>query len=564
MDKNEINSFIEQLPDDVLSQIAMSSPWQYDSVGNGYVDPDGAGVSGYGHLNKDDDSLTRSYLQEICWRKAQRNPHINTTIKRFAGRLAGAGFETTSNVLEISKAIKEIEFDPRNRLYLFYHKWVTRAVIEGELFLCLTVHNDGFVEVDFIDPACIQGTFNDTGILFHPSKTTMPLIYNISYPLDPNRKDEQIPSVFMARYPDELLSIAKQIHGYDSTLLKGSRSNDSCFKVLGGFKRFIVSWDKGWLTQRNIGHIRAILEWVELYENLKKWEADYKKACSAYAWVFEVEDKAAYRMWLQMSDEDKKKSGIMAKKTPGSTLLVPPGIKAKILNPTLPSISDEDRDILMMINSGLDAPEDETTGESRGTFASVKASRPPMVEKIADEVSYWHSFLEHDFWGSIFFLKSQVSSFKNEYKIKEVVDFDEKQKPVEALVTKQANEFLQINSPVSEIGDMEGKVKALFGVKHASLKDVAGLPLDAMMKRIGFGNYFKLRLEAETEKLKYPELVSGYEQEGMQEKQLENSDKDENEDSDKDKNESPDKDKNENSDKDVKVDKDKEKKEKEK
>jgi len=519
MKAKEIEDYISQMPDDVVSRISMSTSWQYSPSSSGYADPDG--VVGIASDDKGDDSLTRSVLQEECWTKAQRNPHINTTVKRYAGRLAGAGFETTSDVIEISKAIKEIETDPRNRLYLFYPKWVTRSVIEGELFLCLTCHTDGFIEVDFIDPSCIQGTFNDTGILFHPTKTTMPLIYNVKYNNSPDKADEQIPSVFMARYHEELLPIAKRVNGYSDDLLKHSKSNDSKFKSLGGFKRFIVSWDKSWLTQRNVGHIRAILEWVNLYEALKKWEADYKKACSAYSYVFEVEDKVAFRTWIQMSDEDKKKTGIMAKKTPGSTLLVPPGIKAKIINPTLPSISDEDRDILMMITAGLDSPEDETTGESRGTFASVKASRPPMVEKTADEVNYWHNFLRNDFWGSIFYLKNKINGFKSEYEVEEVVSFDDKQEPVRAMVSKKAEELIQINSPVSEIGDLEGKARAFFGVKHASLKDVAGLPVNELMKRLGFNNYPKLRLEAETEKLKYPELISGLEQEAMQEQALE-------------------------------------------
>lgn len=515
MENAEITKFIDDIPDEVLSHIAMSSPWQYDPSAGTYKDPDG--VIGLGSADKDDDSLTRAALQEYCWLKAQRNPHINTTTKRFSGRLAGAGFETTSEILEIADVIKETEKDQRNRLYLFYPKWVIRSIIEGELFLCFTCHEDGFVEIDFIDPSCVQGTFNDTGIMFHPTKTTMPLVYNIVHA---NNKIEQIPSIFMARYPEELWPIAKEIHGLDNLLLKNSRSRNKKFKAIGGFNRFIVSWDKGWLTKRNVGHIRAILEWVNLYENLKKWEADYKKACSAYAWVFEMEDKTAFRTWLQMSDADKKKTGIMAKKVPGSTLLLPPGIKAKCIYPQLPSISDEDRDVLMMINAGLDSPEYETTGESRGTYASAKAAAPPMVEKIADEIDYWHKFLRYDFWGNIFFLKSKITSFKASYQVKEVVEFDN-QEPVEQMVTKSAEELLQINSPISEIGDMEGKVKALFGVKHASLKDVAGIPIAAMVKRLGFNNYGKLRLDAETEKLKYPELSSGLEQEALQEKQLE-------------------------------------------
>jgi len=521
MENSEITQYIANIPDDVLTHIAMSSPWQYDPDTNAYRDPDG--ITGLGTSDKDDSSLSRAVLQENCWLKAQRNPHINTTVKRFAGRLTGHGFEITSDIQQIASAVKEIEYDQRNRLYTYYYKWVIRAMIEGELFLCLTCHKDGSIEVDFIDPVCVQGTFDDTGILFHPTKTTMPLLYNIKYDstnTDEKLYDEQIPSIFMAMYPDELWSVARKCHGYSETLLDNSR--DGSFKKLGGFKRFIVSWDRSWLTKRNVGHIRAILEWVNLYENLKKWEADYKKACSAYVWAFEMEDKAAFRLWLQMSDADRKKTGMAAKKVPGASLIIPPGIKSKVLNPTLPSISDEDRDILMMINAGLDAPEDETTGESRGTFASVKASRPPMVEKTSDEVEYWHKFLRYDLWGNIFFLKEKISSFKNSYFVNEVVGFDDKKKPIKKRIKKSAADLLLITSPISEIGDLESKVKALFGVKHASLKDIAGLPIEELVKRIGFNNYRKLRLDAETEKLNYPELLSVLEAESFQEGQLEN------------------------------------------
>ena len=212
MENSEITQYIANIPDDVLTHIAMSSPWQYDPDTNAYRDPDG--ITGLGTSDKDDSSLSRAVLQENCWLKAQRNPHINTTVKRFAGRLTGHGFEITSDIQQIASAVKEIEYDQRNRLYTYYYKWVIRAMIEGELFLCLTCHKDGSIEVDFIDPVCVQGTFDNTGILFHPTKTTMPLLYNIKYnSTNPDEKlyDEQIPSIFMAMYPDELWSVARKL-----------------------------------------------------------------------------------------------------------------------------------------------------------------------------------------------------------------------------------------------------------------------------------------------------------------------------------------------------------------
>jgi len=144
-----------------------------------------------------------------------------------------------------------------------------------------------------------------------------------------------------------------------------------------------------------------------------------------------------------------------------------------------------------------------------------------MVEKTSDEVEYWHKFLRYDLWGNIFFLKEKISSFKNSYFVNEVVGFDDKKKPIKKRIKKSAADLLLITSPISEIGDIESKVKALFGVKHASLKDVAGLPIEELVKRLGFNNYRKLRLDAETEKLNYPELLSVMDAESFQEGQLE-------------------------------------------
>ena len=115
------------------------------------------GVIGIGTGDKDEDSLSRAVLQERCWIKAQRNPHINTTVKRYSGRLAGNGFETTSDIPQITKTIKEIEYDQRNRLYLYYQKWVIRSTIEGELFLCFTCHADGFIAASIARMAGLKG-----------------------------------------------------------------------------------------------------------------------------------------------------------------------------------------------------------------------------------------------------------------------------------------------------------------------------------------------------------------------------------------------------------------------
>lgn len=520
---------LDQIPDEYLEAIArefptinMSVPWQYDSGtgtyrgsgGSGFTDPDGAPI----HIgsDKDDPSLTREYLQEQCWLKFQRTPQVNTAIRGQVGRMSGYGFEVSSDIAEIQEAIEEIELDPRNRLYNYWPKYVARSIIEGELRLCATVHDDGFIEIDFIDPVCVQsGSVTDgSGIIYHPNKTSMPLIYCIRDDDPLKQIDEQIPSIFIARYP-ELMAVAKKQPGFDADKLKASRRPK--FKSIGGFKRFIIEWDKSYITKRNIGHVRTILEWLNYWENLKKYEIDHKKSSGAYVWVFQFTDIRSWIEWMRMSDADRAKTGIALAKTPGGSLVLGPNMEVKCMNPNLPKISDSDTDILQQVISGLNEPEDVATGQSKGTFASVKASRGPMSDRVSDEISYFEKFLRHDFWGSIFFLKSKVSKFPEIFTVEEAVTFKD-QEPQFKKVKKRPEMLMDINFPMSEVNDAEARARAFFGSKHASLHDTAGVPLSELVKKMGFGNFRKLRLQYETEKKKYPELPLAMDAESAQER----------------------------------------------
>ena len=498
--------------------INMSAPWQYDASTGGergserpLHDPDGYAP---GSSNKDDSSLTREVLQEQCWLKFQRTPQVNTAIRGQVGRLAGYGFETSSDIKEIQQAIEEIELDPRNRLYNYWPKYVARSIIEGELRLCATVHDDGFIEIDFIDPACVKSGVVESGIIYHPSKTSMPLIYCIKDDSDGKQIDEQIPSIFIARYP-ELMAVAKKERGYSEEALKNSRKKK--FKNIGGFKRFIIEWDKSYITKRNIGHVRTILEWLNYWENLKKYEIDHKKSAGAYVYAFQFTDIRSWIEWLRMSDADKLKTGIAAPKTPGGSLVLGPNMDVKVVNPNLPNISDSDTDILQQVIGGLNEPEDVSTGSSKGTFASVKASRGPMSDRVSDEISYYERFLRHDFWGSVFFLKSKVSSFPETFKVEEATTFKDRE-PVFEQVDKKPEQLIDINFPMSEVNDAEARARAFFGSKHASLHDTAGLSLSELVQKMGFGNYRRSRLRYETEKKKYPELPLALDAESIQER----------------------------------------------
>lgn len=502
------------MTDDELARITFTVPWQYDSAPT-TVDEDGFEVENSSSYTSGSPNLSVEQLQKLCFNKFFNNPQISSSVRRQVGRLSGAGFEISSGIPEIHDKIKLIENDPRNRLYLFYSKFVGRSIIEGELFNCLTVHDDGFIEVDFIDPATIPC---DDGILYHPDKALFPLMYRIQ---DGNTNIyRQVPSIFMAYYP-ELMAVARKLDKFDESELAWSRASNGKLKELGGFKRFIVSWDKGYITTRNTSYLRTTLQWINYYENLKKYEIDHKKASGAYLWVISIDDPRMFRMWLALSDEDRAKTGILAKKTPGGTLVLPPGMKMEVKNPQLPKISDSDTDIMDMVTSGLDEPEDMTSGRAKGTFASVKATRGPFSDRIADEFDYYEKFLRRDFWGPIFMLMSKVSDFKLEYKIKEAVDFDDKQEPVFKEVMYRAEELIDISMPVSEISDPEPKSRAYLGVKHGSMNDTLGIPNSVLAKKIGLvsgpSGYKRLRLRKATEDEQYPELIPTIDAESWQE-----------------------------------------------
>jgi hypothetical protein len=519
-----------ELSDETLSRISFAMPWQFDDDSGYRQDPDDFPTKASPFpKDKAQTQQRREELQVECFTKFHENPQINTSVRGLVGRLTGWGYETSSFIWEIQQVLEEISLDYRNRLYNFMPKYVGRAFIEGELYLILTLHESGFVEIDFIDPSNFDESrgsdqsgflFHPTGIIFHPNKTMMPLAYAIKSPS--TQVTEVIPSIFLARFP-ELKKVLFEHRDYQPNEMQGSMSRKGVFKPIGGFYRFVLSWDRSFVTRRNISYLRTTLQWLNHYENLKKYEIDHKKSAGAYLWVITIETPRHFRYWLALSDEEKKKTGILAKKTPGGTLILPPGMKLEVKNPQLPNISDTDTDILQMATSGLGEPADVTTGSAKGTFASVKMSRGPWSDRTSDEIAYFDRFQKYDFWSSIFFLRSAVSDFPKTFKINMAVGFGDNGDPIFKKVDRKPEQLIEIAYPISEAVDFEKKVKGLLGVKHASLHDILGIPHSSIANIIGFGNWKTLMLRKETEKKNFPKVMSSMEieMESAQEKAIE-------------------------------------------
>jgi hypothetical protein len=502
MTHDEFTKELEKVPDEVLQRISFSMPWQYDESGEGgrRQDEDGFPVTVGGP--KDDTSLNRESLQQECFVKFHRNPHVNTSIRGLVGRLTGLGFETSSEIWDIQQVIEETEQDQRNRLYNFWPKFVGRHHIEGELFLGLTPHTDGFVEVDFIDPSVVSFKGDDnTGVIYHPTKTHVPLFYNIS--VNGTHK-YQIPSIFIARYPD-LVKVAQKHKDYDRSLQGIARSRKHIYRKFAGYSQFIISWDRGFMSRRAISYLRTVLEWLNHYENLKKYEIDHKKSSGAYVWVFKFEDMKAFRQWLALTDEEKRKTAVGAKLTPGGRLILPPGMTVEAVNPNLTQIKDQDTDIMQMIASGLNEPEDILVGTSKSPFASVKASRGPFSDRNSDEIAYFDRFLRYDFWGNVFWLRAQMNGFPETFRVKMAISWKDK-KPEFKKVPRRPEQLIEIAYPISDVIDLDSRTKAMLGVKHGPLSEQLGIPNREVANRLGIGGYGKARLEKATEDDRWPEL----------------------------------------------------------
>jgi hypothetical protein len=517
----DIGKAIAELPDEVVRHLsfAIDSSVSGESIGGKKPDVD---EDGFPLLSGLTDYTSFHVLQEQCWTKFVRNPQINSYVRDYAGNLTGFGFEASSHVVEINDVMELVSEDPRNNLIINMTKYVARAEIEGELFLPLTLHRDGFVEVDFADPSSLRGGGDkNSGIIFHPKKPTMPLLYLFEVATSFGTEIHAYPSIYLAYYPKLWGQVSRHKSLQGKKIVYPKKSGRP-YTQLGGFSSFVVSWDKGYLTPRNVSHIRTTLEWLNYYEDLKKYEIDHKKSSGAYLWIITFEDIKAFRVWLAMSDVEKAACGLMEAKTPGGTLMVPPGTKVHCENPQLASISGTDTDIMRMAVAGLNRPEDMVTGVTSGsTFAGIKASRGPQADRTRDEIAYFDRFLLFDFWRAIFFLHSTATGFPSFFRRKEVIGFDDKKEPLTRWVKKPPHKLISIGFPTSEISDTEAAARGLLGVKHGSVVDTLGIPKANVARKMGFSGYRRLRYQAAEEDMTLPELILNEDDESAQEKKIE-------------------------------------------
>ena len=136
-----MDKIIDELPDDVIQYMAQAFTSYETSGYEGIRDEDGfSNVTLQNFAGFD-------LMQKECWNKFNKNPQLNSHVRDFMGSLTGYAFTVDSNIAEIADVLYEETYDMRNELHKFLPKFVARSEVEGELFLALSVHEDGFVEV---------------------------------------------------------------------------------------------------------------------------------------------------------------------------------------------------------------------------------------------------------------------------------------------------------------------------------------------------------------------------------------------------------------------------------
>jgi hypothetical protein len=104
MDTKEVTEFIDNMPDEVLSQLMFTVPWQVSASRIAEHDPDGFPIVD----KKEPWPNDYKALQEECWKKFNKSPHIRTSVTDTMGRLCGDGFGHYSDIDEIQDVIDEI------------------------------------------------------------------------------------------------------------------------------------------------------------------------------------------------------------------------------------------------------------------------------------------------------------------------------------------------------------------------------------------------------------------------------------------------------------------------
>jgi len=509
----------ELTSDDIVALGNSPSTWQPQNLitNQATLSPTRIVQSISGDGDKTEGEWDRERINTEAWIKYVQDAFVSTSIDRLVGRIVGHGFKICSHIVEIQDWLDEVFDNPLNELYSAFQGYVVRKLVENELFLNFTVHDDGFSEIDVIEPSLIVGgnnTICSNGVVVHPTKRTMPLWYRVKVPTNLGQSSEHIliPSSYIAYMP-ELNSVysRNQLESLGARIIPINEKIKDKSKGKLLYNRYVLSWRSSVKElRRNVSRLRTLFEPLEDYKQVKRWRSDYMKALATYFIFFEFEDLKSWLRWLALSPEEKRNTGITQPLRPADRLLLPPGIKATIQNPQLPKMSGDDQDLLKWMATAANTPYDVFSSDVQGaTYASSKASRPFYMDYIDDLQGMTEIFFKEDFCKLIFHFKIALDrKFKAKYPMKKCVDFVNK-KPVFEEKKYPPHKFISIIFPQSQEINTTDTANAYLGSKRGDLTWHLGASKKMIATKLGIPDYeSELRRRAEEED-KYPdEFVS--------------------------------------------------------
>lgn len=460
----------------------------------------------YGLSNAKAQPLNWRSIQAKCWELYRTFGPVNASTNSKADYAAGSGFGADSDNLDIRLYLKDFFYSYRNRLYATLPGWVIRMLGEGELFLLIAFDKEAKATVRVIEPSRIgRDTVND-GLITDPDDVTQTIWYEYYTTTLNGSELEYIPDIRVVFDPSLLAKV-----DIDRKLSENSWGGNK-FKAIGGYNRFILHWKN--LTgipeyKRDISALATVLEAVNLYWNAIKWQLDHKKAQCAYTNVLTFDDtpagKVAWQIWNRLTDEEKAKSGLTKQLTPGSTIVLMPGLKFDVKAPQLTKITGENQDILNIAGAGARTPQDLWQGQASGaTHASLKSSRSPLEMEIENLQYKLGNLVKYEVLRACFFVAAKMGKFPETFEVEEIVDV-KKGEPTFKKIKTEPIELVNLSFPdIKFEQQIEGKVNAYLGSQHAGLTSI-GVSDSKVAKEMGVDNLNALRREQIKERQKFGE-----------------------------------------------------------
>lgn len=433
--------------------------------------------------------------------------------------------------------MRDLFYSYRNKLYAKAVGWVIRMFAECELFLLLSIDEEGNTTVRALEPDRI-GNATDSGLITDPDDVTQTVFYKYS-----TSTDEFIPDARWIIEPDYMKERMKILGDkVDQKLINPiTKGKGGKYNKIGGYRRFILHWKN--LTgiheyKRDTASLSTVIEWINLLIKHIRWESDHKRALSAYTWEIKFSDepagKVSWTMWNKMTPTEKDATNLTKPLSPGSRVFMMPGMGLKVYNPQIPSMSGSNQDLFNISGASARTPQDLFQGQTAGsTYASIKSTRPPLVAEIENIQNKFENFLRYEFLRVCFAAKlamggSLVSPKGKKYKLPETYEVQWPTKIVKGKATfkkidKELCEAAKFTFPSVQLdANPQERANMSLGSKHTGLQGI-GVSNETIAKLLGVSDLSRERKRKILEEMEYGESISGAEAEkGIEEEFKEN------------------------------------------